>query len=203
MASAVTYKPGEFCWTDLGTTDVASAKKFYRGLFGWSATDVPMRIGKGVYSMMGISRKRVCAIYPMDKQARSRREAPMWLPFVSVRSLDATLKKIKAARGSVAMGPADVADRGRVAVIVDPTGAPFAVWQPRKHRGAEVEGRPGAVSWHDLNTTKPKIAADFYSKIFGWKVDEQAFGGNSYFLLKLGKEPAGGIWPKPLQGVGA
>ena len=35
MQETPTYKPGTFCWVELGTTDNAAAKNFYTQLFGW------------------------------------------------------------------------------------------------------------------------------------------------------------------------
>jgi predicted enzyme related to lactoylglutathione lyase len=53
MATIKKYRPGEFCWADLGTTNTAAAKKFYRGIFGWTAKDLPM--GGGIdYSMLQV-----------------------------------------------------------------------------------------------------------------------------------------------------
>ena len=41
MTVVETYAPGRFCWVDLGTSDAPAAKRFYTGLFGWTAEDRP------------------------------------------------------------------------------------------------------------------------------------------------------------------
>ncbi|HZV80100.1 MAG TPA: VOC family protein [Candidatus Binatus sp.] len=195
---AVRFKPGEFCWTDLGAKDTAAAKKFYRGMFGWTAKDFPMGNGE-MYSMMQLGGKDVCAIYPMQPDQRKAKVPPFWLPYIRVKDADATAKAAKSAKGKVAVGPMDVMVHGRMAIVQDPTGAPVAAWQPRKHAGAGVEGETGSMTWHDLNTPKPKLAGPFYAKVFGWKIDEQSFGPDAYYLFKLGKEGISGMWPTPMK----
>jgi len=41
MQEVKRYPNGIFSWIDLATTDLAGAKAFYRGLFGWEPMDVP------------------------------------------------------------------------------------------------------------------------------------------------------------------
>jgi hypothetical protein len=64
--------------------------------------------------------------------------------------------------------PFDVMDVGRMAVVQDPAGAVFEVWQPKKHIGARILEEPGALCWSELTTRDPKAAEAFYTKLFGW-----------------------------------
>jgi predicted enzyme related to lactoylglutathione lyase len=202
MAVIKSYKPGTFCWTDLGTTNVAGAKKFYTGLFGWKIEDFPMGPGDEKYSIMRVKGKDACAIYPMAAEQKKMKAPPFWLPYIWVKNVDATAKKSKAAGGKVVMGPMDVMEHGRMALIMDPTGAAFAIWQARAHRGAQLDDTPGTVSWHDLSTPKTSVAGKFYTKVFGWETSEEDFSGNNYFLFKLGKKGICGMWPVPMKKLG-
>jgi uncharacterized protein len=188
------YDPGEFCWCDLGTKDVAGAKKFYRGIFGWTAKDIPMGNGEN-YSLMRLKGKDVAAIYPMQDAQRKMKAPPFWLPYIWVKSVNATVKKAKAARGKVVMGPMDVMDKGRMALLRDPSGAGVAIWQAGTHRGAALDDMPGTVTWHDLNTPKPAVAGKFYTSVFGWKMETQDFDGNKYYPFTLAGESVCGMWP--------
>ena len=42
MTEFTKYPPNTFCWTELLTTDVDGAKKFYSELFGWTFEDNPV-----------------------------------------------------------------------------------------------------------------------------------------------------------------
>lgn len=192
------HKPGTFCWADLGTTDVAGAKRFYKGLFGWTSIDTPMGMGDSKYTTVRVKGKDVGALYPMAPEQRKRKAKPSWIPYISVESADATAKKVKSAGGKVRMGPMDVMDLGRQAFIEDPTGATFAIWEPRKHQGAGLDDMPGTAVWHDLNTPKTKAAGKFYSKVFGWKTQDQKYSGNEYHLFKIGRKGVCGMWPQPM-----
>lgn len=196
MAVTKKNKPGEFVWTDLGTTRVDAAKKFYQELFGWTVRDFPMGEGAN-YSMFRIRGKDVTALYPMMSAQKKMKAPPYWMPYIAVKSVDESVQKATSAGGKIISPPMDVMDQGRQAIMQDPTGATFAMWQARKHKGAQLDGPTGTVGWHDLNTAKPAAAAKFYPKVFGWKVEVQDYGGNKYNLLKLGKEGIGGIWPFP------
>jgi predicted enzyme related to lactoylglutathione lyase len=198
MTKITHFKPGQFCWADLGTTRVPAAKKFYASVLGWESFDTPMGPGDANYSLLRIKGKDICALYPMMDHQKQSKIPPFWLSFISVSSVDRTIKKATAAGGSLMMGPMDVPHAGRMAILGDPSGAGFAIWQARGHQGTRLKGVPGAVCWHDLSTPDPVAAGQFYSKVFGWKVVTQDFGGKAYHSLKLGKEGIGGIWPIPL-----
>jgi uncharacterized protein len=198
MATIKKFNPGEYCWADLGTTDVAGAKKFYRSIFGWEATDLPMGEGGLKYSMLRVKGKDVCAVYPMASEQRKAKVPPFWLPYISVANVDRTIKKATAARGILCLGPTDVMKAGRMAILQDPTGAGVAIWQARNHSGSKLKAAPGAVCWHDLNTPDRAAAGKFYCKVFGWKLETKDFSGKPYHLFKLGGEGVCGMWPKPL-----
>jgi predicted enzyme related to lactoylglutathione lyase len=114
--------------------------------------------------------------------------------------VDRSLKKAKAAGGTIYLEGHDVPNAGRMAILSDPTGAAFALWEARGSIGTQLKQLPGTVCWHDLSTPDRVGAAKFYSKVFGWKLQIQDFSGNPYYLLKLaGKRGGlGGIWPQPL-----
>jgi predicted enzyme related to lactoylglutathione lyase len=135
----------------------------------------------------------------MPSEQKQAKAPPFWLPYISVKSADAIVKKAKAAGGKICMGPMDVMDQGRMAMIQDPTGASFAVWEARKHPGAGLDGTPGTVCWHDLSTPKTGAAGKFYTKVFGWTLSGEKYDGNTYHLFKLGKDGVGGMWPGPMK----
>jgi len=198
---AKTYRPkfGEFCWTDAGFKDPAAAKKFYRALLGWKFEDMPMD-GGFTYALAGVAGKNFGGLYPQMPEQRKAKQPPYWLPFIAVANLGRTLQKAKAAGGKLCHGPVDVSDFGRMAVMTDPTGPVFALWQARGPAGALPRETPGSACWHDLSTPDTAKAAKFYAQVFGWKIRKMDFSGNAYNLFQLGKsqEGLGGMWPHPL-----
>lgn len=93
-----------------------------------------------------------------------------------------------------------VMEHGFTAILADPSGAQFAVWEARAHKGAQATDKPGTVTWHDLNAPERTLSAasKFYEKVFGWKTTAQDIEGNEYFTFDLGRESVCGMWPSPL-----
>jgi uncharacterized protein len=196
MQETPEHAPGTFCWVELGTTDGEAAKKFYTELFGWSPNDNP--IGPGmVYTMLQLNGKDVGALYQMPDEMTSQGVPPHWLSYASVTSADETAEKAKSLGGTLMKEPFDVMDFGRMAVIQDPTGAMFAIWQPRKHPGVGVTNVPNSLCWNELGTTDSAKAGDFYSGLFGWEKNVQNFGPMEYTMFMNGDKPAGGMFVFP------
>jgi predicted enzyme related to lactoylglutathione lyase len=99
---------------------------------------------------------------------------PHWNSYVTVTDVDATASQVPGAGGTVIAPPFDVLDAGRMAVIQDPTGAIFMIWQPKNSIGAGIVNEHGAFSWSELISPDVPKAAEFYKKIFGWTSDTMA-----------------------------
>jgi predicted enzyme related to lactoylglutathione lyase len=173
MGERTSYPPGTFSWVELLTTDVDDAKRFYGELFGWEYEDSPIG-DDSVYSMAQLGGKYVSGAYaPPPEQGTP----PNWLSYVSTDDVDRVAERSGELGATVMAGPFDVFDSGRMAVVQDPTGAVFGVWQPREHIGAQVVNVPGALTMNQLNTNDPEAASRFYSDLFGWKVEAIDTGG--------------------------
>ncbi len=179
------HDPGMFCWVELGTTDQAAAKKFYSELFGWKINDVPMG-PDSFYTMLQLNGREVAALYQLSAEQTQQGIPPNWLPYVCVESADDAANAIKTAGGTVMMDPFDVFDVGRMTVAQDPTGATFAVWQPRAHIGVGVKNENNSYCWAELGTRDTAKAEAFYTRVFDWEPQHKDFGPMKYteFYLK-------------------
>ncbi|WP_367324995.1 VOC family protein [Streptomyces sp. HUAS ZL42] len=154
------------CWTELGTSDLAAAKRFYAELFGWRAETDP-RQEAGGYTVAHLGDAAVAALAPLYQE-----EQPVaWNVSFAVPDADAAVARVAEAGGTVLLGPMDVFDVGRFAVAVDPTGAVFQLWQARAFPGAGLFNAPGSLGWVELMTRAPERAVDFYTTVFGWSVN--------------------------------
>lgn len=116
-------KHGMFSWFELMTTDVASAKKFYRSLFGWKTADLKMSGMK--YATVAVGADEVGGIMPLPPGAKKL--PPQWGVYVTVDDVDATAKKTVKLGGKILMPPTDIPGVGRFCVIQDPQGAMLSV----------------------------------------------------------------------------
>jgi predicted enzyme related to lactoylglutathione lyase len=115
-----------FVHVELHTNDLARAREFYSKLFDWKLDDVPMP-GGGTYTMINVGSGTGGGM--MVNQAPGT--PPHWLTYVGVDDIRASTRKAKELGAKVAVDVMDVADYGTMSVIVDPTGAMLAMWQPK------------------------------------------------------------------------
>ena len=149
MPERTSYTQGTPNWVDLPTSDQAAAKAFYAGLFGWTYDDQPMGEGQ-VYSMAVLNGHQVAAISSQPAEMAAAGAPPMWNTYLAVDSVDEATAKVEAAGGKVAMAPFDVVDAGRMSFVMDPSGAPVALWQAGQHIGATLVNEPGTINWNEL-----------------------------------------------------
>jgi predicted enzyme related to lactoylglutathione lyase len=187
------HVPGTFCWVELATTNQNSAKKFYSSLFGWDAQDSPIGPDE-VYTMFNLNGGVAGAAYNMPPGERSA-APPHWNLYIAVKSADESAKRAAELGGKVVDGAFDVSTHGRMAVIQDPTGAFFCIWESRQHTGTTIGGESGTLCWADLNTPDPERAKKFYEGLFGWNFEVSPRDSSGYIHIKNGADYIGGIPP--------
>ena len=193
MSERTTYTPGTFSWADLQTTDQEGAKAFYSALFGWEANDMPIDDSGTTYSMQKLGGKNVAAIAPQQQQQRDMGVPPAWNNYVTVESADDAASRA-AELGATVHAPAfDVFDAGRMAVIQDPQGAFFMVWQAKQHIGAQLVNAPGALCWNELASSDLDASAKFYGDLFGWKAEPFEASPQPYLIIQNDGRGNGGI----------
>jgi uncharacterized protein len=173
------YIPGVPCWVDTSQPDPEAALVFYRGLFGWEFEDTMPEGSEGRYFIGRIRAGDVAAVGSLPEGAPPM---AMWNTYVWVDSADQTASRARDTGGGVATEPFDVMDSGRMAVLTDPEGAVFCVWQAKDHKGAQVVNEHGSLNFNGLATRDPEGAKAFYGAVFGWRT------------LAL---PAGAMWTLP------
>lgn len=124
---------GSFYWNELATNDSEGAAAFYTALIGWKTQDMPMDDGR-TYTMWLVGGQPVGGMFPA-KGAPFEGERPVWLCYIAVEDVDATVAKVEGLGGTVLAPPDDIRDVGRVAVIADPQGAPVALIRPTSGQG--------------------------------------------------------------------
>jgi len=187
------HAAGTFCWVELGTTDQTGAKSFYATLFGWVPVDSPMGPNE-YYTMFKLNGGDAAAAYTMRPEERSV-VPPHWNLYIAVDSADDSARLASELGGKLLASPFDVMTFGRMAVIQDPAGAVFCIWQSKDHRGTTVTGENSTLCWADLSTSDPDRAKQFYEGLFGWKIGPVEHYPPDYLVIKSGEKPIGGIPP--------
>ena len=168
-------------------------------MFGWSYDDQPMD-GDAVYSIAKIGDESVAAIAPAVAGTGRRRGATD-VEHLPGRGLgDEAAAKVGPAGGTVAMEPFDVMDAGRMAFVLDPSGAAVAFWQAGQHIGSSLVNEPGTVIWNELITDNP-AAVPFYEQVLGVTTATAEMGEGKYTMFQVGGKEVGGMTPPQMEGV--
>lgn len=190
MTDAKAFPPGAFCWIELGTTDVTAAREFYSGLFGHGATDVDMG-EMGTYTLLQLDGADIAGLYALSDEQREQGVPPHWLSYVRVDDADSSANRATELGGTLVMGPIEVPEVGKMAIVQDPGEATFAMFQPGEHQGAQpMDNRAGMFCWNELATKDPKSATTFYAELFGWNADTS---DPEYTMFMNGDRLAGGM----------
>src|SRR5262249_52913016 len=121
-----------------------------------------------------------------------------WQTLLATDNLDATVQAAQQAGARVVSEPMDVPERGRFAVVLDPTGASIGFWQAAGYAGAELMYEPGTMAWNELRTPDPKASDAFYRKLFPYEFEQVGDGATmDYVLFEVGDKQVGGRMHSP------
>jgi predicted enzyme related to lactoylglutathione lyase len=160
------YAHGVPCLVSGVYPDPAAAADFYSELFGWETEELMPDDHPGSYVVGRLRGRHAASI--VSQHGGPTPPEPVWSTLVWVDSADEAVAKAIDAGGDVLGAAFDSPGGGRQAVISDPAGAVFSVWEARERRGAEVVNEPGAWAMSSLSTPDPEGAVRFYSDVFGW-----------------------------------
>ncbi|MFN2484556.1 MAG: VOC family protein [Candidatus Limnocylindria bacterium] len=186
MPERSSYAHGVPSWVDVASPDVDASAAFYGGLFGWEHVTGENPEESGGYSLFTKNEMVVAGIAPLQNPE----QPPVWSTYVNVDDADDVVAKAQEAGGQIAFGPIDVLDAGRMAFLIDTTGAIVGIWQAGKHHGAELVSEAGALGWTELTTRDTDAAKDFYGAVFGW---EAAAWEGSELLYTIWKVDGHGV----------
>ena len=169
-----TYPAGVPCWVDSQQPDMAAAMRFYGGLLGWEFDAGAAPPGDtGSYAIARLGGEEAGAISGLGTGIHG---VAVWNTYIAVDDADAAVRHLLSAGASLKSAPADVGAGGIRAVLADPEGVEFRIWEPRERPGAQAVNLPGGWNFSDLHTAHTDAAADFYARAFGWQFDRLDFG---------------------------
>ncbi len=183
------WPAGVPCWTDLTVPDVAAAKAFYADVIGWTYQDTEADYGG--YAIAQTGGAAAAGIGPLPQEGMH----PAWTLYLASDDADTTASAVTEHGGTVLLPPGDIGALGRMFIAADPSGAVFGVWQAGSHIGAGVVNEPGALTWEDLRCPQPDAAREFYTAVFGYRMDAVPEAGVDYttFALPGERAPLGGM----------
>jgi predicted enzyme related to lactoylglutathione lyase len=174
LSTDVQTKVGTFIWHENNSTDVEKAKSFYTELLGWQTEAWP---GEQEYTIVKVADKGHGGISNAQGGAPSH-----WMGNVFVEDVDEVARRTEAAGGKILVGPEDIPEVGRFALISDPQGAVLSAFAPRPQGDGELG--EGVFVWDELHTSDPAAAKSFYGEVLGWTAEDSDMGGMTYTVFK-------------------
>ncbi|MEU6665235.1 VOC family protein [Streptomyces sp. NPDC046727] len=179
--------PGTPCWVSLMVHGLDAIEEFYGELFGWEFRPGPQQLGPYVRALLDGREVAGMGQLPPD-----RRLPVAWTPYLASDDVDRTADAVRLCGGTVAVGPLDAAEAGRLAIAADPSGAVFGIWQGAAHLGTAITGVPGTPVWNELLTFETESVAKFFKSVFGYEEEPVVSADFDYVTLRLaGRQVAG------------
>lgn len=182
-------------WVELAADDPEAAAVFYAGLFGWDCEHQT----SPEYWICSLAGDEVAGIGP--KRPGTEHLPSRWTTYLAAVHVDRTADTVVARGGKILLAPSEVASHGRTAIVADPNGAVFGLWQAGDHLGTDRGTRPGSLVWSEALSRDYEIAKDFYPAVFGYRVEEigtkfdpgEPYAEARYAALYAAGKPVAGI----------
>lgn len=164
------FTEGTPCWVDASLPDVEAGKRFYGELFGWTFTEgggdpLPGGGTRGRYADAYSGGRLVAALTPK----RDGRMPTVWNVYLATPDAAGLARRIAAGGGQVINDPLPVGRAGTAAVVADPGGAVFGLWQAGERTGFEKHGEPGSFCWTEVYTRDKERVDAFYEGVLGFQ----------------------------------
>jgi uncharacterized protein len=189
---------GRFVWHDLVTDDVAASQMFYAALLGWEFESTT-RAGRPYV----IARSGGQPTGGIVQRKETRTGPATWLSYLSVTDLDQAIGQVTSAGGTVVLVPTPVGAYGRVAVVLDPQGAPLGLAGVTGTLAPEPAQPPlHRFFWMEHLAKDGPAALAFYKRLGGYESSVASESAIEYHVLKRQRSRAGLLQiPPDLQGV--
>lgn len=177
----------DFVWVDVSTFDVKEANRFYSAVFGWKYRD------KDGYNYAHIGSKSVSGMFEMPEFLQKMNMPSFWMSYISVIDIKAVVARAKKIKGVIVeIEPFEFAG-GQAALIRDPSGAGFTVYEGPDITAKDSDGRHGMVVWNELIVDSADTVIPFYEKVFGFELKKDTRYPTERYIIKnqAGKEIAG------------
>jgi uncharacterized protein len=195
-APTVPRQPGQVIWHDLVTDDVETAKQFYGQLFGWTFQEhdrSTLILNNGV---------PIAGIVP-DKRRTEEPERACWVVCLATEDVDDDAFLAEKLGGRVMKGPADMANRGRYLVVMDPQGAPLVLMQSATGDPDRAEPPIGGWLWNELWTSDIDAALTFYQFLgnYAAQIVNAEEGEVGYWILMADEQWQAGVTMVPFENM--
>ncbi|MEM6877111.1 MAG: effector binding domain-containing protein [Bacteroidota bacterium] len=154
-----------FVFADLSTYDLNTTANFYAKVFDWNFPDAA-----SAYLVAHYQGKEVCGIYEMPQKFKGMKMPSFWMSYIQVEDIDAAVEKARSLGGIIELVDKNQAI-GKIALIRDPLGAGFTVYEGDSLH-SRYEDEPNALVWNELFISDFTKVLPFYQGVFNWQFEK-------------------------------
>ena len=181
----------QFTWCDLSTFDLEKACSFYGAVFNWSSHSLDDSLREDDYTLFYSGSDSSAGAYTMPEFFQNIRMPSFWMSYVRVEALDSTVKLAVELGAKCEIEPTAFDAQSRFALVRDPAGAGFTLYEGPELGGLDKQGRPGRMICNELHVPSLALVEEFYRKFFGWSiVPDQTLSGRYFALSPTGESIA-------------
>lgn len=193
MPAAMQRQAGDglFAWYDIMAVDETATNPFYRDLFGWDFSAEP-RPNDG-YRMVTFAGQGLGGSLPWNTDSgRSH-----WMGYIQITGIEERVARARELGATIFVEQMEIPGVGTFAVLDDPTGAPFYLYEVVPDYRAVSTGYDrgaGHIIWNELITSDLATAAAFYHEIAGWELVPMSPDPLGYTVAKVDGAPVAGLF---------
>ncbi len=189
-------------WIDLSSSDQAASITFYTALLGWECEQPDPELGG--YANFTLQGERVAGCVPAVGGPAMGGPTDAWAVYLATEDAEQTCSAAVAAGGALQLPPMPVGDLGAMAVVADPSGVSFGLWQPGTHRGLLTTAEPGHAAWFELASAQHEQTLQFGREVFGWQTSSVADSPEfTYSTASVAGEEAVGVLSTSCEALGS
>lgn len=152
-------------FTDLSTYSPEKSVAFYRDVFEWEFYK------EYDYYTAYLNNRMVAGLYETPEKFKQMRMPHFWMTYIQVNDTDKTVETAKEHGGIVELTD-NIAGFGKIALIRDPKGAGFTVYQGNILNDTRTTDKPNTLIWNELHTSDKNSVIPFYKAIFNWNIKD-------------------------------
>ena len=184
---------GDFHWCDLSAYNVERAKNFYGELLGWRFTETAQPDG-APYHIAWTDDGESAGLFAMPVKFRDMGMPSFWMSYIQADDIDRVVERARELGGKVEFGPQDFGAGAAIALIRDPLGAGFTVYQGEDLSPRQDNAHPGHLAWNVLHVSDASAVAGFYERLFDWQILPDPSAENSYSIRNAIGAPISAIY---------
>lgn len=160
-------KPNNIIYADLSTYTPKETIKFYETIFGWKYYN------NYDYYIAYKGEKEIAGLYETPEKFKQMRMPHFWMTYIQVNDVESTVAKARELGGIIEMEQS-MRGFGKVALIRDPQGAGFTVYEGENLKSTRTENEENTLIWNELHISNAKNIIPFYEGIFYWKFTKKS-----------------------------